>query len=201
MHVDGCTPCQAWTTPPPKGCMKKPKIAMDGERPTLFVPSVGRSPGNLWRKTTVFSCLTEQFGQARAKETLIWSGRREPWPLPAGAAQGDVTPWTAKQLWPPNRPCGQRFSTRARWTPDSFPTLQDQAGNTRTGDNNPWPQGQANPREGGRQGQTGDPERQLTGAAQFQPNLMKKHALKPPELLILKKQPEIELLFFFLWET
>lgn len=74
--------------PPPWGCVKKPKIAMDGERPTLFVPSVGRSPRNLRRKTNVFSCVIEQFGQARARGKWIWSRRREPWPPLAGATQG-----------------------------------------------------------------------------------------------------------------
>lgn len=46
----------------------------------------------------VFSGTTEQFGQTRARERLIWSGRREPWPHPTGAVQGDVTTWTAEQL-------------------------------------------------------------------------------------------------------
>lgn len=88
----------ATPSPPPRGCIWKPKTAMDGDCPTLFVPSVGRSPGNLWRKINVFSGVTEQFGQTRARERLIWSGRREPWPHPTGAVQGDVTTWTAEQL-------------------------------------------------------------------------------------------------------
>lgn len=50
---------------------------------------------------------------------------------------------------------------------------------------------------GGRQGRTGDPGRQLAGAAQLQPNLMKKHAPKRLEFLILKKEPEIKVCLFF----
>lgn len=45
---------------PSREPVKKPKIPADREQPTLLVPSAVRSPGNLRRKRSTFSLMSEQ---------------------------------------------------------------------------------------------------------------------------------------------
>lgn len=72
-----------------------------GQR-TLLAPSAARSPGNLRRKTSTFSLMSEQFKQAGARGWLLYSERNETLGEPRAAltrpSQGNIRPWTDGQF-------------------------------------------------------------------------------------------------------
>lgn len=61
---------------PTREPVKKSKIPADREQPTLLVPSAVRSPGNLRRKRSTFSLMSEQFSHRPGNGCFATRGRK-----------------------------------------------------------------------------------------------------------------------------
>lgn len=75
MQAVGGLPTLLGPEPPTREPVKS-KIPADREQPTLSVPSAMRSPGNLQRKTSTFSLMSEQFSHRPGNGCFAARGRK-----------------------------------------------------------------------------------------------------------------------------